>query len=105
MLSLFATHATFMLDTLYLAVKSDLSIVPHDDRHPLAHVVEVEDAEQLMHLLHPQRLGQIQQLFRADDPLDPVRFGRLDPGETPVVSAAVDLLILKNPCEIQLFLL
>ena len=42
----------------YLTVKSDLSIVPHDDRHPLAHVVEVEDAEQLMHLLHPQRLVQ-----------------------------------------------
>ena len=41
----------------YLAVKPDFALVPHDDRHPLPDVVEVQDTEQLMHLLHTQSLG------------------------------------------------
>ena len=38
-----------------LAVESDLAAVPQDDRHALPDVVEVEDAEDLVHLLPAQR--------------------------------------------------
>ena len=44
--------------TSYLAVQADSSLVPHDDRHPLADIVEVEDTEELVDLLHPQGLDR-----------------------------------------------